>query len=449
MARISTDQTKRIAHGISGLELFRLMPEFRRHTLETFTELTKRFGHIVRHQGLWISHTLTHPSYIEHVLQHNAQNYLKGRSYRVMKESTGNGLFVSEGEFWRRQRRLAQPAFHRSRIQSFAQTMVEAIEAMLRTWHFYAQQNKSIEVSAEMRALTLRIAGLTLFSTDLSEETDAMGRMVTKAQEFAIKRMFQILRLPLALPTPDNLRYRQLLREGDRAVYNIIDERRRGAKPEARDEETGEVMSDLQLRDEVFTLLIAGHETTAVTLAWTWYLLAQHPEVEHKLHAELSAMLGRRIATVEDLPKLKHTLMVIEEAMRLYPPAWALGRTAIADDVIDGYHIPARSEILIFPYITHRHADFWDEPETFNPERFAPENAQNGPRYAYFPFGGGPRQCIGNNFALMEAQLVLATVAQGYQLRLASDQRIELDASVTLRPRRGMTMTLQKRNAEG
>jgi len=444
---------QKVAPGLSGIALFKAMPQFRRNTLQAFSDLTHRFGHVVRFKGLWTSFMLTHPSDIEHVLQSNAQNYTKGRSYRVLKSSTGNGLFVSEGDFWRRQRRLAQPAFHRGRIAGFAQTMSDAATEMVEAWTARAARNESVELTAELRRLTLRIVGQTLFSTDLSEETAAISRMLSVGQEHAIRRMFNVVNLPESFPTSSNRRYHKALSEGDRVIYSMIDERRRGEKSEtndllamlmrARDEETGEGMSDKQLRDEAFTIMVAGHETTVVALAWAFYLLSQHADVERKLLAELAAALDGRAPTYEDLPKLKYTSMIIQETLRLYPPAWALGRTTISDDEIGSYHIPAKAEIMLFPYITHRHPDFWDEPDEFDPERFAPERAESRSRYAYFPFGGGPRQCIGNNFALMKAQLILATVTQKFRLRPVPGQVIEPDASVTLRPRGGIRMNLQ------
>jgi len=203
-------------------------------------------------------------------------------------------------------------------------------------------------------------------------------------------------------------------------------------------------MNDLQLRDEVLTLLFAGHETTSNILTWTWYLLSQHPEVEYRLHAELDEVLSGDVPTIEHLPKLTYSRMVLEEVMRLYPPVWVIGRKALADDELGGYHIPANSLVVLSPYLTHHHPDFWEQPEIFDPERFTPKSAANRPRYAYFPFIGGPRMCIGNHFAMMEAQLVLATIAQRYQLRLVPGHTVEPEALVTLRPRDGLPMTLHE-----
>lgn len=257
---------------------------------------------------------------------------------------------------------------------------------------------------------------------------------------------------PLSVPTPRNRRINAAIHTLDAIVQGLIQERRQRAIERgdvlsllllARDEETGQGMSDQQVRDEVMTLLFAGHETTSNLLAWTWFLLATHPEVEQRLQAELDAVLGGRLPTVEDLAHLPYGHRVLEETLRLYPPAWSLARKALVDDKVGGYVLPASTIILMSPYVTHRHPAFWEEPERFDPDRFTPERVAVRPRYAYFPFGGGPRQCIGNTFALMEAHLILATVAQRYRLRLVPDHPVEPQALLTLRPRDGLPMLLE------
>jgi cytochrome P450 len=262
-----------------------------------------------------------------------------------------------------------------------------------------------------------------------------------------------VVKFPANFPTTQNRRFRQAIVNAERIVYDLIAERRRGAGSTddllsllmaARDEETGEGLSDTELRDQALTIIGAGYETTTQALVWTWYLLAKHPEVENRLHAEISEVIGGRTPTFEDLPSLKYTLMVFQEAMRLYPPIWMMTRAAIETDEIGGYRVPANSEILLLPYITHRHSEYWENPEEFFPEHFLPEKVAARPRFAYFPFGGGSRQCIGNNFALMEAQLIIATVAQKYRLRLRDERMIEPETSVTLRPRGGIKMTLHQ-----
>jgi cytochrome P450 len=439
---------------LSPYELFRMKKRLRKNTLEVFMELALSHGHIFCFRNLWLTFMVLHPDDIEYVLQNNSRNYLRGRSYRVLREAAGNGLFVSEGEFWRRQRRLAQPAFHRDRIAGFGKVFTDSALEVAERWSKLDKERKPVEVFSEMSQLTLRIVGKTLFSTDLIEQTETMGRMMEIGSEYAIKRMWKFIKLPTSLPTKENRRHRAVMEEGDRVIYGMINERRRQPKVgahdllsmlmSARDEETGQGMDDKQLRDEAFSLMVAGHETSALALTWAWYLLGQHPEVEEKLHEELAAVLNGRPPALEDLPNLKYTTMVIHETLRLYPPVYGLGRTAINDDNIGGYHVPKKSEVVILPYITHRHPDFWDEPDKFDPERFAPERANSRMRYAYFPFGGGPRQCIGNNFALMECYLILATLAQNYRLSLVPGHKVEHDPSVTLRPRYGIRMNLQR-----
>ena len=441
------------APGVGGLAFFRLMPELKRNTLGTFVNLWRAHGDVFCLRGLWTTFMLFDPRHVEHVLHANSRNYRKGRTFKEIKAATGNGLFVSEGDVWLRQRRLAQPAFHRQRIASFAGIMTDSAEEMLERWRPLAERGQAVEVDAEMLRLTLGIVGKALFSRDLSDQADTVSQSFEIIRKHTTDRVMAIVKLPASLPTPRNRRYRRALSNADRIVYDLIAERRQGeGNPDdllsllmaARDEETGEGLSDRELRDQVVTLIGAGYETTTQALAWTWYLLAKHPEVDDRLRAEISDALGGRTPTFEDLPRLSYTLMVFQEAMRLYPPAWAMSRTANGPDVIGGYRVPANSEILLMPYITHRHPAYWERPEEFFPEHFSPERVAARPRFAYFPFGGGPRQCIGNGFALMEAQLIIAKVVQKYRLRLADGREVEPETSVTLRPRGGLRMTLHR-----
>jgi cytochrome P450 len=321
----------------------------------------------------------------------------------------------------------------------------------------------------EMARLTSRIVTQALFSTSVTFEANTVGRAITELLEYVSYRFQMPFYPPPSIPTPRNRRYQAALHTLDRAIYDIIDARKKqrnvSLAQEARersdgseggdllsllmqvrdDERAGEGMSDKQLRDEVITLFVAGHETTAIALAWTWYLLSQHPSVEQRLYAELAEVLDGRPPATADLPNLPYTLMVIEEAMRLYPPAWVTNREAVADDEICGYHIPAKALVVISPYVMHHHPAYWEDPERFDPERFSPERSKDRPHYAYFPFGGGPRQCIGKFFALMEAQLILATIAQRYQLRLLPGHHVEAQAVTTLRPRNGLPMIFERR----
>jgi cytochrome P450 len=386
---------------------------------------------------------------IHRVLVENAKNYTKSRNYQGLKLVLGDGLVTSEGDFWRRQRRLAQPAFHRDRLAAFAQTMADDTASMLAQWA--PQKGKEIDVHAEMMALTLRIVARTLFSTVVGAEAEAIGRALSIAIHFANDYAEAMVRLPRWLPTPANVRFTRAVKTLDELVFRIIDERRKGTFEvhdllamlmSAMDDTTRTGMTDRQLRDEVMTLVMAGHETTANALTWTWYLLSKAPEIERRLHAEVASVLGGRRPTIDDLPKLRYTAMVIQEAMRLYPPVWAFERQAIEDDVIAGYAIPARSIIAVSPYALHRHRAHWENPEGFDPARFTPERIAERAKYAYLPFGGGPRLCIGNGFAMMEAQIILAMVVQRHRLALVPGRPVEAEPVITLRPKRGLPMTL-------
>lgn len=428
------------------------VPEFRRDPLAFFTERA-RHGDLVPTQLVTRGFFANHPDYVKHVLQDNHTNYMKGPLYPRLKPVVGEGLLTSEGEFWRRQRRLAQPAFSRERVAGFATIMTARTGAMLERWGASAGRGAPLDVHAEMMGLTLAILGDTVFGMDLSRDSDTVTQAVTTAIEITNQRLYSLFPAPLSWPTPQNRRYRQALATLDAVVHDMIAAKRRSASAsndllsmwmEARDDETGGGMSDRQLRDEAMTMMIAGHETTALVLSFTSHLLAGHPDVERKLREEIAHALGDRVPTAEDVARLPYTALVIHEAMRLYPPAWFIARRAIADDVIGGRKIPAGSGVLLVSYLTHRHPAFWDNPAAFDPERFTAARSAGRPRFAYFPFAGGPRQCIGNSFALMEAMLILAMIVQRFRLHRVPGHTLALDASITLRPRGGIPMTLER-----
>ena len=420
-------------------------------------DAARQYGDVVRFgAGPWLSYFVSHPDYVKHVLQDNNHNYCKKNQFNdLFKLVVGEGLLTSDGDVWRRRRKLAQPAFHREKIASFAVGMTDSTLSMLESWTAAAQDARPLDIMTEMQELATTIVGQALFGTDLSQpSTDEMQQDRLIPLEYLNHRMRRPLSLPVWVPTRMNLRFRKAMRLSDDNVFSIINERRQTGKDTgdllsmllaARDEETGEGLNDQELRDEVMTFLGAGNETTAVTLTWAWYLLSKHPDVERRLHAELDVVLGGRTPTVEDVANLTYTRMIIDETLRLYPAAWAIGRGIVDDDEIGGYRIKKGAMMLLSPYVTHRRSDIWDNPEGFDPEWFTPERVAERPRYAYFPFGGGPRQCIGNTFALMEAQLVLATVAQKYRLSLVPGCTVEPDPIFTLRPNRAVLMTLQPR----
>lgn len=418
---------------------------FRRDALGLLRDAAQSREKILRYRlGPQTLHLVNDPMGVRQVLQENHLNYDKQtRSSAKIAAVSGQSLLVASGAPWLRQRRLLQPAFHHQRLAGFVRVMTEATAAML------ARAGEApVEMASEMMHLTFTIVGRTLFSVDVGRDADEVESAMAVVLEHTYRRLERVLDLPPAVPTPGNLRFRRALGEIDRIVYRIIAERR-GVEANdllsmllrARDEETGEGMTDEQLRDETITFLLAGHETTANALAWTWYLLSQHPEVERRLREEVCAVLGDRAPGVEDLPKLQYVRQVVREAMRLYPPIWIMERRAIGADEIHGVAIPAGSSVMISPYALHRAPDLWADPEAFDPDRFAPDREPE--RFAYIPFGAGPRLCIGNNFALMEAQVIVAMIAQRYAVRLLDGQEIVARPGITLRPRDRMMMRLE------
>jgi cytochrome P450 len=408
---------------------------------------------------------VTDPAAVKRVLQDNADNYgRRTRSLAALRETIGDGLLTTTGPAWWRNRRLAQPAFHKQRLGGFAGTIAEVSEDFAARALRLGAGGASFDLVPELARLTLRILGRCLFERELTDEADAVGGAVQVVLNHTIEKLGSLVPLPGVVPTPKNLRFRRALRALDRVVLALIDERRRGpgggadadagvdARGDlltmlvsARDEETGEGLGDRQLRDEVMTLLLAGHETTSMALSWTLYLLSLHPGVRRKLEDELGAALAGRAPGIDDLPRLPYTRMVLEESMRLYPPAWVITRSAEGADELGGFPIPAGDMVLLSPYVTHHNPALWDDPEGFDPERFAPGAEGTRPRYAYYPFGGGPHLCIGAGFAMMEATIVLATVAQRLRLDLEPGRPVAIDPLVTLRPSPGIWVTARPR----
>lgn len=425
------------------------MPLASRDPLAVFSKWAAKFGDIFYYRAAWIHvYFLNHPDLIEAVLVRNYQNFLKDHVIRKSRWFFGDGLLTNEGESWLRQRRLSQPAFHRERIASYARIMTGYTTQTLDRWESDGViEGAPFDIHQEMMQLTLRIVVRALFNV----EADQTGTIST-AMNILMRNStgVRLLLPPVArhLPTPAMIEFRRSVRQLDETVYGIIAARRRDENDsgdllsmlmQARDED-GSRMNDKQLRDEVMTFLLAGHETTALTLSWTWHLLAQHPEAEDQLHAELDRVLGGRVAEFSDLPKLAYAERVIKESMRLYPPAWSLARTVISEFELRGYKIPAGANVVMSQWIMHRNPRYFADPEKFDPDRWLPDRMQRLPRFAYFPFGGGPRQCIGNSFAMMEATLLLATIAQRFRFRAVPDEPVTPIPSFTLRPKNGIHM---------
>lgn len=424
---------------------------FRTDALGLYDRAHRDYGDIA--QGRFLSMPVVFvfkPEYVRHVLQDNARNYIKSQfTMNIIRYFSQENVFTSDGDFWLRQRRLVQPMFHRQRIAGLGRHMAESAQAMLRVWE--ARPGATLRIEKEMSRLTLRVVGQALFSEDLLGDASALGDAFDAGDHYVAYRMRNISP-PEWVPT----RWNRIAKQARDVAVNKVDamiaaRKRDGHKDdllsmllEARDDD-GAPMSDIQVRREAQTMIAAGHETTATALTWTFYLLSQHPEIEHRLHAEIDAVLGGRPAGMDDMPQLTYTRQIIDEAIRLYPPVWATGRDAVDDDSIDGYPIKKGAGINIPIWSMHRSPRYWDEPLAFKPERFAPENVASHYKGAYLPFGAGPRQCIGNLFALTEAVLILATVAQRFKLRLLPGHRVEPEPVLTLNAKFGMPMTLESR----
>jgi cytochrome P450 len=422
--------------------------------LGTFLAAQRNYGDVVRFRGPLAVSLLSHPDHVDHVLHQNHRNY-RHPDFEIqkLKPTFRNGLVTSQGDFWRRQRRLAQPAFHRRRIAAFASVMTDTTAELLERWEPQAREGGVLDIRPVMQRLTLEILMRAMFSADWGAEAETVMEAVTIANEHTNRRLLAPVNPPDWIPLPSTRRFLATREAVDALVYRLIAERRRSGEDKAdllsqllgaRDEDTGESMSDEQLHDELISMIFAGHETVSLGLTWTWYLLATAPPVLRRLQQEVAEVLEGRTPTADDVPNLAYTTMVIEEALRLYPPIWLVPRAPIEDDEVGGYRLRAGTMVFLCPYVTHRHRDFWEEPEGFDPERFTPERSAGRPRYAWFPFGGGPRQCIGAPFALLEMQLVVAMMAQRYRLTLLPGHPIALEPMVTLRPRHGMLMTVSK-----
>src|SRR5580692_96098 len=425
--------------------------DYSRDPLGYMPKLVRDYGDIVtmRYYNFRV-YFVSHPDYIEQVLVTHNRKFIKGRILRKNKQLFGNGLLTSEGDFWLRQRRLAQPAFHRARVASYADTMVRYADRLLAEW----KGGEERDIHAEMMRLTLQIVAKTLFDADVDREARQVGSALESIMELN-SDFRKLILTPSWVPTPRNIRAAIATRRLDKIIFRFIEQRRASGKDTgdllsmllAAQDEDGSGMTDRQLRDEAMTIFLAGHETTANALSWTWLLLAQNPAVEAKLHAELAAVLAGRTPSLDDLPRLVHTNRIITESMRLYPPAWGTARTAIEDHEIAGYSVPKGSGVSFAQWTVHRDARWYDAPDEFRPERWEGDLLKRLPRFAYFPFGGGPRQCIGNVFALMETALILARIAQQFRFRLVAGHPVVPLASITLRPRHGIRAVLELRAA--
>lgn len=442
--------------GPSGYLLFSLS-QLQSQPLEYLGEMWREYGDLVRLPIMpgFTAILSTHPDCAEQVLSTHSENYGKADFFlNAMGLVQGEGLFTSEGEFWKSHRRLMQPAFHQKQLVKLHSVILSCIESVVQDW-LTKPDDEVINIADEMTRLTLKIISQALFSIDISHESDRLGSALRTAFEYVYHKITAPLSPPLWVPTHRNREFRQAKQTIDHVVLEMIRSRRTNPGEQidllsmllaAQDEETGKGLSDQELLNEVITLINAGHETTATALSWTWYLLGTHPEIMAQLQDEVDDVLQGGAPTFEKLSQLAYTRRVFDESLRLCPPGMGLApRVAKADDEIQNYFIPKGSIMNIAFYFTLRHPDFWENPEQFDPDRFLPEKVAQRPRYAYMPWGAGPHVCIGKNFAIMESMLILSTIIQRFRVTLVPNQPFEIDPRFTLRPKYGVNVTLQKR----
>ena len=426
---------------------------------EFLAQLVEEHGHAVRYGvGPFAFSLFTHPDAVQHILVTQQRRYDKRTfQYRLLSDITGRGLLTTDGDLWLRRRRLQQPSFHRDRIVEFTPVFTHFAEQLAQRWRISAERGDPVDVAAEMMHVTLQSVVKTLFGIEIGDRADSLARAALTVLHHIMFRARTLGSVPRWLPIRLNREARTALDLLDEAIRGTIARRRNNASRQfpgtpdllarlmsASDPDTGTSLTDDELRDEMITMLIAGHETVASALTWTWYLLACNPETDAKLAEEVARTVGTRMPTSEDLPRLSYTAAVFQEAMRLYPPAWIITRRAREADTVMGYRVPRGSTVVLSPFVTQRHPDFWADPERFDPERFSGGNSPRH-RYAHFPFGGGPHLCIGNHFAMVEATLIMATIARDYRLTLADSSAVAVDPGVTLQPKGGLPMVVKSR----
>jgi cytochrome P450 len=434
---------------VTGFKAFKKVRLMQRDAIEFFMSLFREHGDMVHFSLTGENfYALQDPILIRYVLQENNSNYTKSIFYKELAKLVGNGLLTSEGAEWKKNRRIAQPAFKKSAVESFSKLFFEETDAVVKEW----KEKKQVDISKEMMRITFRIVGKALFGANVDAEAKIIDQSLEIAMIGLMDRMQSIIKIPYFLPTPQNIRLKKAIKQIDTVVHKIISQRIQSGErvPDfldnlihARDEESGQGLNEKQIRDEVVTFLLAGHETTSNALTWCFYLLSEHPEIKKTVIDEIRKNIpSNGEIPFEVLDKLIYTSRVLQESMRLYPPAWVIERSAINDDNIGGHKIKAKSMISVCVYAIHRNPKYWENPETFDPERFLPENEAKRHNFAYLPFGGGPRVCIGQNFAFTEAIMILATVFREFNPTLSKDQIVEKEALITLRPKFGMKMNL-------
>jgi cytochrome P450 len=441
--------------GPQGYPVVGALPQVMKDPLQFLSRMVREYGDVVHLGGFGSQqfYFVSHPRDIEHVWKTHSRNYVRGSNFRMLKPLGGNGLFLNEGEPWKSQRRLLQPAFHVPRLMGMVNTINASTAAMLERWRRGIVPGEPFDLEHEMMDLLIEVSVKTLFGTEVAGDAATVHKAITTAFSILHRKVLSPVPSPWWVPFPANTRFMRAVASLDEVVYRIIEERRKsGAEGDdvlstllsVRDED-GNPMPDRQIRDEVVTMLVAGHESTGTSLSWTLYLLSRYPSVMRQVEEEMEDVLGGRTPEFQDVPKLKYLAMVLKEGLRLYPPFWMLTRTPVEDDVVGGHRVGAGSILMFSSYVTHRRPEFWANPEAFDPERFLPEEVEKRPQFAYFPLGGGPRVCIGGRLAEMQSLLVLASVLQRYSLHAVPGQRVEPAAMLSLRPKGGLWMTLHER----
>lgn len=437
-----------------GNTIFSSGNAMRKNPLNFLIELDKNYPGIVHWKFLHLDVVhLSDPELVRDVLQTNQKYYIKNLMYNQLKLLLGQGLVTSEGKLWKKQRKLIQPSFHKHYINNLFNEMLNCTNEMITDWKAEATQDGKINVAVEMNKITLQIIGKTMLSADFKTESKTVGDSLTYLLKALEKRVLRGINFPIWVPTPTNTEFKNKRKVLDALIFKLISDRRKTGRQkgdlldmmmESRYEDTGEAMPDNLLRDELMTVFLAGHETTATALTWTFYLLAKHPEVYQKLKNEVKEVVGDGELTFQHLQKLKYTKACLNESMRLRPPVWVIGRRATEDNMVGDYFIKKDTTVLISPYIVHRHLNHWKNPEVFAPERWETEEVKQMDKFAYFPFAAGPRMCIGNNFALLEADIILAKVIQQFDFNYIGEAEPEIEPTLTLRVKDGMPMQIRK-----
>ncbi len=449
-----TETKMTTAPGPKGLPIIGNMRAMQKQgMLDFYMGLWREYGDVVRvEMGPMTIHQFVRPEHVQYILVKRSDNFIKGLSHDKLRLPLGYGILTAEGELWRQQRKLMAPTYTRRGVEEFAGVMTGETDRMLQRWSAF-NDGDVLQINREMMRLAMSVISVSMFDIDIGDDFAEAGEALTFILEFANKRTISLIDPPMFIPTRMNRQLKRSLEVIDGFLYNIIAERRSQPPGEdllsilmdMRDEDTGEKMSDKQLRDEVLITFFAGHETTAQLLTWTWYLLAKHPEVEARFHQELAEVLAGRSPQAEDAARLEYTRMIMDETLRLYSPVAVTARDAVEDDRVAGYVIPAGSMVTLSPFLTHRHPEFWEKPDQFFPEHFTEQRVRSRPRYAYYPFGAGPRICLGMHFALLEGALVLGELGQRYRFELLPGQDIQPHWSGTLRPDRDVLMKVFRR----